>query len=83
MSSVSSTDCLVAVVMVDRLDAMKSASLPASVMFIASVCRSSESSGDSETTFWKLVLMLRCSASTSRRSSSLVWSGAWLTRACR
>ena len=50
---------------------MKSASRPGSVMFIASVCRSSDSSGDSETTCWKLVLMLRCSASISSRSASL------------
>ncbi len=45
---------------------MKSASRPGSSMLIASVCRSSESSGDSDTTFWKLLLMLRSSASISR-----------------
>ena len=53
---------------------MKSASRPGSVMFIASVCRSSDSSGDSDTTCWKLVLMFRASASISRRSASLVSS---------
>ena len=58
-SSVSSTSCLTGVVMVVRLEAMKSASLPGSVMFSASVCRSSDSSGESETTCWKFVLMLR------------------------
>ena len=35
---------------------MKSASRPGSVMLAASVCRSSESSGDSDTTCWKLRL---------------------------
>ena len=34
-------------------------------MFEASVCRSSDISGDSETICWKLALMLRCSASIS------------------
>ena len=57
-------------------EAMKSASRPGSVMFIASVCRSSDSSGDSDTTCWKFVLMLRASASISRRSASLVSSSA-------
>ena len=69
-SSVSSTSCLCGVPIVQRLDAMKSASRPGSVMLSASVWRSSESSGDSETTCWKFDLMLRCSASISRRSSS-------------
>ena len=69
-SSVSSTSCLIAVLIVLRLDAMKSARRAGSSMFSASVCRSSESSGDSETTFWKLLLMLRSSASISSRSSS-------------
>ena len=82
-SSVSSTSCFTGVAMVLRLDAMKSARRPGSVMFSASVCRSSESSGDSETTFWKLLLMLRCSASISRRSSSLSSSGVALTWARR
>ena len=50
MSSVSSTSCLTAVLIVESDEAMKSASRPGSVMFIASVCRSSESSGDSDTT---------------------------------
>ena len=54
---------------------MKSASRPGSVMFIASVCRSSDSSGDSDTTCWKFVLMLRASASISSRSASLVSFG--------
>ncbi len=56
--------------MVLRLDAMKSARRPGSSMLMASVCRSSDSSGDSDTTFWKLLLMLRSSASISRWSSS-------------
>ena len=68
---------------VDSDEAMKSASRPGSVMFIASVCRSSDSSGDSDTTCWKLVLMLRASASISSRSASLVSSVAALTRARR
>ena len=59
MSSVSSTSCFTAVLIVDSDEAMKSASRPGSVMLIASVCRSSDSSGDSETTCWKFVLMLR------------------------
>jgi hypothetical protein len=63
-----------------ELDAMKSASRPGSVMFDASVCRSSDSSGDSETTCWKFVLMLRSSASISSRSSSLNASTAGATR---
>ena len=54
--------------MVVRLDAMKSASRPGSAMFDASVCRSFESSGDSDTTCWKFVLMFRSSASISRWS---------------
>ena len=83
MSSVSSTSCLTAVLIVDSDEAMKSASRPGSVMFIASVCRSSDSSGDSETTCWKFVLMLRASASISSRSASLVSSAAALTRARR
>ena len=65
MSSVSSTSCFTGVPIVVRLEAMKSASLPGSVMFAASACRSSDSSGDSETTCWKLLLMLRCRASIS------------------
>ncbi len=69
-SSVSSTSCLVGVLIVLRLDAMKSARRAGSSMFIASVCRSSDSSGDSDTTFWKLLLMFLRSASISRRSSS-------------
>ena len=72
MSSVSSTSCLTAVLIVDSDDAMKSARRPGSAMFIASVCRSSDRSGDSDTTCWKFVLMLRASASISRRSASLV-----------
>ena len=47
---------------------MKSASRPGSVMLAASVCRSSDSSGDSDTTCWKFVLMFRSSASISSRS---------------
>ena len=82
-STVSSTSCFTAVVSVARLDAMKSASRPGSVMFIASACRSSDSSGDSETTCWKLVLMFRWSASISRRSSSRIVSSAGFTRARR
>ncbi len=70
-SSVSSTSCFTVVPIVLRLEAMKSASRPGSAMFIASVCRSSERSGESDTTFWKLLLMFRCSASISRWSSSL------------
>ena len=66
MSSVSSTSCFTDVPMVVRLDAMKSASFPGSVMLPASACRSSDSNGDSDTTCWKLLLMLRCSASISR-----------------
>ena len=62
---------------------MKSARRPGSVMLVASVCRSSDSSGDSDTTCWKLVLMLRASASISSRSASLVSSAAALTRARR
>ena len=59
-----------------RLEAMKSARRPGSVMLAASVCRSSESSGDSDTTCWKFVLMFRSSASISRRSASSSASGA-------
>ena len=70
-SSVSSTSCFTDVAMVVRLEAMKSASRPGSVMLAASVCRSSDSSGDSDTTCWKFVLMFRSSASISSRSSSL------------
>ena len=83
MSSVSSTSCFTAVLMVESDEAMKSASRPGSVMFVASVCRSSDSSGDSDTTCWKFVLMLRASASISSRSASLVSSVAALTRARR
>ena len=83
MSSVSSTSCFTAVLIVDRLDAMKSARRPGSVMLTASVCRSSDSSGDSETTCWKFVLMLRASASISSRSASAVSSTAAVTRARR
>ena len=79
-SSVDRISCFTGVPMVARLDAMKSASLPGSVMLAASVWRSSDSSGDSETTCWKLLLMLRCSASISRWSSSRSWSGATVTR---
>ena len=82
-SSVSSTSCFAAVVIVGRLETMKSASLPGSAMFSASVCRSSDSSGDSDTTCWKFVLMLRCSASISRRSSSRLISSASSTSAIR
>ena len=74
MSSVSRTSCLTPVLIVDRDEAMKSASRPGSVMFIASVCRSSDSSGESDTTCWKFVLMFRASASISSRSASLVSS---------
>ena len=42
MSSVSSTSCFTAVLIVDSDEAMKSASRPGSVMFVASVCRSSD-----------------------------------------
>ena len=59
---------------------MKSARRPGSVMFEASACRSSDISGDSDTICWKFALMLRCSASISRRSSSLSTSGASVTR---
>ena len=83
MSSVSSTSCFTAVPIVNRLDAMKSASRLGSVMLIASVCRSSESNGDSDTTCRKFVLMFRASASISRRSASLVPSAAALTCARR
>ena len=62
---------------------MKSASRPGSVMFAASVCRSSESSGDSDTTCWKFVLMFRSSASISSRSSSCSPSTAGVTRAAQ
>ena len=82
-SSVDRISCFTGVPMVARLEAMKSASLPGSVMLAASVCRSSDSSGDSETTCWKLLLMLRCSASISRWSSSRSWSGATVTAARR
>ena len=64
-STVSSTSCFTAVLSVARLDAMKSASRPGSVMFIASTCKSSDSRGDRDTTCWKLVLMFRCRASTT------------------
>ncbi len=80
MSSVSRTSCFTAVLIVDSEEAMKSASRPGSVMFAASVCRSSERSGDSDTTCWKFVLMLRASASISRWSSALVASAAAVTR---
>ncbi len=80
-SSVSRTSCFTAVAIVVRLDAMKSASRPGSSMFIASVWRSSESRGESDTTAWKFVLMLRCSASISSRSPSDSFSGAVLTTA--
>ena len=69
--------------MVPRLEAMKSASRPGSVMLMASVCRSSDISGDSETICWKLVLMLRWSASISSLSLSPTTSGISVTRACR
>ncbi len=69
--------------MVVRLEAMKSASLPGSMMLRASVWRSSESSGESETTCWKLALMFRCSASISSLSASLVPSAAATTSARR
>ena len=62
---------------------MKSASRPGSLMVPASVCRSSDSSGDSETTFWKLVLMLRIRASISVRSAVRRASRAGRTRARR
>ena len=67
--------------MVVRLDAMKSASLPGSVMLPASAWRSSDSSGDRETTCWKLPLTLRCKASMARRSDSRRTSAASRTRA--
>ena len=82
-SSVSSTSCFTGVAIVVRLEAMKSDSRPGSVMLAASVCRSSESSGDSDTTCWKLVLMFRSSASISRRSASASDSTAGVTRARR
>ena len=78
MSSVCSTSCLVSVAIVPRPDAMKSARRPGSVMLEASACRSSDISGDSDTICWKFVLMLRCSASISRRSPSFSTSGASL-----
>ena len=80
MSSVSSTSCLTAVLIVESDEAMKSARRPGSVMFAASVWRSSESSGDSDTTCWKFVLMFRASASISRRSASSIASTAVVTR---
>ena len=83
MSSVSKTSCFTAVLMVESDEAMKSASRPGSEMLTASVCRSSDSSGDSETTCWKFVLMFRASASISSRSASLVSSVAGVTRARR
>ena len=82
-SSVSSTCCRTAVSSVVRLDAMKSASRPGSLMVPARVCRSSDKSGDNETTFWKLVLMLRISASISVRSAARSASAAGCTRARR
>ncbi len=82
-SSVSSTSCFTAVDIVLRLDAMKSARRPASAMFAASVCRSSDSRGDSETTCWKFPLMFRNWASISSRSSSRTTSGTCATRAFR
>jgi hypothetical protein len=48
MSSVSSTSCLHGVLIVDSDEAMKSASRPGSRCCWRSVCRSSDSSGDSE-----------------------------------
>ena len=83
MSSVSRTSCFTGVLMVESDEAMKSASRPGSVMFTASVCRSSDNSGDSDTTCWKFVLMFRASASISSVSASLVPSVAALTRALR
>src|SRR5258706_1032224 len=83
MSSVSRTSCLTLVLIVVRLDAMKSARRPGSVMFDASVCRSSDSSGESDTTCWKFVLILRASASISNGSASLVPWAAAVTRARR
>jgi hypothetical protein len=74
---------LTGVLMVVRLDAMKSASRPGSVMLVESVCRSSERSGESETTCWKFVRMFRSSASISRCCASAPVSGARLTRARR
>ncbi len=50
MSSVSSTSCFTAVLIVESDEAMKSASRPGSVMLVASVCRSSASKGESDTT---------------------------------
>ena len=79
-SSVSSISCFTAVVSVLRLDAMKSARRPGSVMLRASVCRSSESSGERDTTCWKFDLMFRCIASISRRSESTAVSSALRTR---
>ena len=80
-SRVPSTSWRIEVWMVVRLDAMKSASLPGSVMLPASAWRSSDSSGDSETTCWKLPLTLRCRASMARRSDSRRTSAAARTRA--
>jgi hypothetical protein len=50
MSSVSRTSCFTGVPMVVRLEAMKSASLPGSVMLAESAWRSSDNRGESDTT---------------------------------
>ncbi len=62
---------------------MKSARRPGSVIVDASVCMSSDSRGDNDTTFWKLVLMLRISASISTRSAGRNASDTCRTRARR
>ena len=82
-SSVCSTSCLVSVRDGAEARGDEVRQPPGSVMFEASACRSSDISGDSETICWKLVLMLRCSASISRRSSSFRISGASVTRAAQ
>ena len=77
MSSVSSTSCFTAVLIVDSDDAMKSASRPrlGDVHRPASADRRT-AAATASTTCWKFVLMLRASASISRRSASLVSSTA-------
>ena len=66
----SSSSCLTAVPMVLRLDAMKSVSRVTSVMLVARALRSSDSTGDSCTTWLKFARMFRSSASISSASDS-------------
>ncbi len=65
-----------------RVPAMKSVKRPGLSMFIAAVCRSSESCGEWLTTSRKRSCALRCSASSSV-SASPIMSGSACTRACR